>query len=115
MVKCCDMSAGMLKEPVTFERQGEVSDGAGGYTKSWAAVSGAPTRGHLKAMSGRERWASERTEAVSSYRLVVRYFSDLTEKDSVVIRSRRYNITFIDNLEFEDKWLRIDLGLGVAV
>lgn len=116
MANCCSKyNARQLRHTVSFERQGETSDGAGGYTKSWSSISGAPTKGMIKALSGRERWASQRTEATSTYRLVTRYVSGITEKDSVVFDGRRFNITFVNNVDFMDDWLEIDLGLGVAV
>lgn len=116
MKKCCDdYNAGMLNEPVSIERAAKVSDGAGGYTETWAVISGAPTRAHAKYLSGSERWASQRVEATAKLRIAVRYFDGLLESDSVVIRSRRCNIRFINNVEFRDRWLEIDLDEGVAV
>ncbi len=119
-MKCCDMNAGMLREPVTFQRATKVSDGAGGYSEAWAAISGASTQAHVKALSGGalsggERYASGRIESITKWRLSVRYFSGLLESDRVVVRSRNYNIRFINNLEFQDRWLVIDLDGGVAV
>lgn len=114
MVKCCDMNSGMLREPVTFERSAKTPDGAGGFTEVWGAIAGSSARAHVKAMSGSERWASDRTEARSSWRIVVRYFSDLWESDRVVIRGRAYDINFINNVELRDRWLEIDLRLGEA-
>jgi SPP1 family predicted phage head-tail adaptor len=104
----------MLKEPVEFQRATKVSDGSGGYTETWAAISGAPTRAIVKAVSGSERFASDRIEATTRYRIVVRYFDGLLESDRVEIRSRVYNIRFINNVEFADRWLEIDLDGGVA-
>jgi len=113
--KCDSLHAGMLKEPVTFERPTDTGDGRGGRTVTFAAIADSPTACHIKALSGGERWASGRTEATSSYRITVRYFSDIKESDTVTIRSRRHNIRFINNLEFKDKWLELDVDLGVAV
>lgn len=112
---CCKYSAGMLREPVTFERLTRVSDGSGGFSEPWTAVSGAPTRGMVKPMSGSERWQSQRVEAKATHRIVVRYFADLTEADRVVIRDRAYNIRFINNVDFADRWLEISAEVGVAV
>lgn len=114
-MKCCDIHAGMLREPVEFQRAAKVSDGAGGYTKTWAAISGAPTKAMVKAISGSERFASDRVEATTRWRATVRYWDGLKESDKVVIRSRSYNIRFINNVELADKWLTIDLDGGVAV
>jgi SPP1 family predicted phage head-tail adaptor len=114
-MKCCDMKAGMLKEPVEFQRLTRTSDGAGGFTEAWAAISSTPTRGHVKSMSGGERWHSDRVEASATHRVVVRYDADLTTVDRVVMRGLAYNIRFIDNMEMADKWLYITAEVGVAV
>jgi SPP1 family predicted phage head-tail adaptor len=109
------MKSGMLKEPVAFQRLTRTADGAGGFTEAWAAIAGTPTRGDVKAMSGNERWHSDRVEASSTHKIVVRYNAALTTVDRVVIRGLAYNIRFIDNMEFADKWLYITAQVGVAV
>lgn len=114
-MKCCDMKSGMLKEPVAFQRLTRTSDGAGGFTEAWAAIAATPTRAHVKAMSGGERFQSQRTEATSTHKIVVRYNAGLTEVDRAVIRGRAYKIRFIDNMEMADKWLYITAEVGVAV
>ena len=114
-MKCCDMKSGMLKEPVAFQRLTRTTDGAGGFTEAWAAIADTPTRAHIKAMSGGERWHSDRVEASSTHKIVVRYNDVLTTVDRVVIRGLAYNIRFIDNVEFADKWLNITAEVGVAV
>lgn len=115
MVKCCDMSAGKLNTVVEFQRGTETDDGAGDYTTTWAAISGAPTWAAVKSVSGGERYAAQRVDAMSTHKMTVRYFADITEKDRVQIGTRYYNITFIDNVEFADRWLQITLSLGGAV
>lgn len=113
-MKCSDMNAGMLKEPVTFQRRTLVSDGAGGQTETWATVTGTPSKAFVKPVSGSERFASDRVEAIVRLRLVTRYTNKLTESDRVLIRGRAHNIRFLDNVEFADKWLQIDVDGGVA-
>lgn len=114
MIKCCDFSSGKLKEPVTFQRKTLTSDGAGGMTQAWAAISNSPTRAYVVPVSGSERYASDRVEATIRLRLVVRYTSILRESDRVQIRGKVHNIRFIDNIEYADKWLQIDVDGGVA-
>lgn len=113
-LRCCDMNAGKLREPVTFERRSLTADGAGGQTETWASVSGAPSRAFVTNVGGAERYASDRVEATVRVRLVTRYTSILRESDRVKIRDRVHNIRFIDNIEFADKWLQIDVDGGVA-
>lgn len=113
-LKCCDMSAGMLKEPVAFQRRTLAADGAGGQSETWATVPNAPSRAHVRPVGGSERWASDRTEAIVRLRLVTRYSAALREGDRVILRGKIHNIRFLDNVEFRDKWLQIDVDGGVA-
>lgn len=113
-MKCCDLNSGKLKEPVTFQRKTLTSDGAGGMTQTWTTISAAPTRAYVLPVSGSERYASDRVEATVRLRLVVRYTSGLLESDRVQIRNKVHNIRFIDNIEFANKWLQIDVDGGVA-
>lgn len=113
-MKCCDFHSGKLKEPVTFERKTLTSDGAGGMTQTWATINNVPSRAFVVPVSGSERYASDRVEATVRLRLVVRYTTGLRESDRVQIRGRVHNIRFIDNIEFANKWLQIDVDGGVA-
>lgn len=118
MVSACKPSkynGRMLREFVRFERPVETTDEYGARLKTWVAITGAPTRAMVKPMSGRERWASERTEATANYRIVTRYNADLTEKDRVLVRGRPCNIRFIANVDMDDRWLEIDVEMGAAV
>jgi len=111
---CCKYNAGMLKEPVTFQRLVRTSDSAGGFSQAWQTLANSPTRAHVKSLSGSERFASARVEATATHRVVVRYFPGLTEADAILIRGKRANIRFINNVDFEDKWLEIDVQTGVV-
>lgn len=113
-LRCCDMHSGKLSEPVTFQRRSLTSDGAGGQTETWATISTAPTRAFVTNVGGSERYAHDRTEAITRLRLVTRYSTALREGDRVQIRSKVHNIRFIDNIEFANKWLQIDVDGGVA-
>jgi len=113
-LKCSDMHAGKLKEVVAFERKSLVSDGAGGQTETWAAIAGTPTRAFVMNVGGSERYASDRTEAIVRVRVVIRYTTGLLESDRVRIRDKVHNIRFIDNIEWADKWLQIDVDGGAA-
>jgi len=116
VVGCCSKyNARMLREPIEFQRMARTGDGAGGFTEGWAAITGAPTRAMVKALSGGERFQSQRTEATASHKIVVRYNAGLTAVDRAVIRGRTANIVFVNNLDFEDKWLEITVNVGVAV
>ena len=114
MAKCCDMNSGKLRTLVEFQRKTRAPDGAGGFTETWAAIQGAPVYAYARAVSGSERYASDRVEARVKIRATVRYFAGLRDDDRVIIDGKAYNITFVNNLEFGNKWLEIDLSGGAA-
>lgn len=111
-MKCCNIKAGMLREPVEFQSQ--VITSVGGGASSITYTNRANVRGAFKPMSGSERLYAERLDATTRNRLVIRYRSDLTESDRVIIRGRAYQIRSIINTEFRNKFLEIDLDGGVA-
>lgn len=107
--------ANLLWDTASFERMARVSDGAGGYTHTWSAIAGlgAVSVG-LMAMSGNERWQSQRIEATSMWRMWCKGADAVTEADSVVIGGRRYQIRFVNDVEKRGIWQVMDLGEGVA-
>lgn len=111
MTLCCKYNSGMFREPITFQRATKTSDGAGGYTESWATL--LSTFAVIEKFSGSETFASERIEARTKYRIVCHYFSGLRPTDRVVMRSTNYDITATENIEFKDQYLAIDLEGGV--
>lgn len=111
---CCDgPSAGELNKSVTFQRRTRTPDGAGGFSTAWGTLKA--TYAKIETLSGSERYASDRVEATSRFRLTVRHFADLTEDDVVVFKSRQHNICSIRNVDLADRWLIIEVDGGVAV
>jgi len=88
-MKCCDYNAGMMREPVTFQRRTRSADGAGSWSETWATISGTPSRGHVTQTSGREAVLHGRKEAHAAVKIVTRYcrpapvtnWIELTEAD----------------------------------
>lgn len=112
-LKCCDMTAAMLRTSVTFERATLTSDGVGGHTSTWAVIPGSSTRAHVRGLSGWERMQADRLNAETRERIVVRWFAGLRPDDRVVIEGRRYQIHYINDLERRHRWYEIDLQGGV--
>ena len=114
MARCCDYTAGMLREPVAFSRAALTSDGAGGQIETWGAVVGSPTRAHVAPSGGSERYASDRVEGLSRFRVVTRYSAALRLGDRITIRGQAMNIRSLVNVELADRWLEIEVEAGVA-
>lgn len=112
MVKCCDITTGMLRTPFTIERKAQTANGSGGLDEVWSTH--ATGFGAFKALSGFERLQSDRLDAQTSNRLTMRYLSTIKDKDRVDIGGRKYNIRFINNVEMGNRWHVLDLDGGVA-
>jgi SPP1 family predicted phage head-tail adaptor len=112
-MKCCDIYPGQFRDRVIFEAQ--VSTDIGGGAKQITRNPYLTGFGRFKPVSGSERLYAQRIDAVTNNRLTVHYTAQIKESDTVVCRGRRYNITFLDNVEHMDKYLIIDLDGGVAL
>ncbi len=102
----------MLWKSVTFERATLTDDGAGGQDEDWNTL--ATVQAGIIALSGAERWASDRVEAQSRWRLFVPFVTGLTEQDRVMIDGTEYAITFVNDVEQRAVWHVVDLSGGVA-
>mgnify|MGYP006433569677 CR=1 FL=1 len=111
-MKCCDMKAGDLREPVEIQKQVKVDIGGGATSITWQKR--LSTKGKMVPISGRERIHADRLDAVTKNRLIIRYTPEVVEADRAVIRGRAYQIRYINNLEFKNRWLEIDLDGGEA-
>jgi len=112
MAKCCDITPGQLRESVTVEEQVKTDIGGGATEITWQTKF--TTRGKFVPLSGGERLYAERLDAQTRNRLTIRYRADLLESDRVIVRGRAYQVRFINNIEFRNRWLEIDLDGGVA-
>lgn len=111
---CGKYRAGQMRTACEFQRKTRTDDGAGGWSESWTAIAGAPTRCAFTSLSGSERMQAQRIEAPTRNRVACRYFAGLAEGDRIVIAGRAYEITFINNLEMRNRWYEIDVSGGVA-
>jgi SPP1 family predicted phage head-tail adaptor len=113
MSKCCDFTSGMLRHSVELQSKTRMPNGSGGFTDSWSAY--ATVKGQMKPVSGSERFHAERLDATTKNRLILRYRSDIEEHHRVKFDGRLYQIRFIENVEYRNKWLVLDLDGGVPV
>lgn len=104
--------ANLLWKDVDIERATKVSDGAGGYTETWATI--ATVQGGIVALSGMERMSADRIEAQSKWRLLIPYQDGLFATDRVVIDGRAYDVTFVNDVQKRETWHVLDLGEGFA-
>ena len=111
-MKCCDLTSGMMRTAVTFQRESETSDGAGGVTKVWSTL--LSTRAYVKPVSGAERYRAGRLEATTQVRIWIRYTSDLTTSDRVMLNGEALQIRALINTEQRNRYYEIFAESGVV-
>ena len=104
----------MLWQTASFQRKTGAVDAYGARIETWSAISGSNAVSvGLVALSGQERWQSQRLEATSQWRMWCEPIEGLTEADRVVIDGLAYAITFVNNIEQRGIWQVLDLSKGV--
>lgn len=116
MVKCCapKYTGRQLREVVSIEGLTRASDGMGGFTETWAAVSGAATRAMIEAAPGSERWGYMRQVPGNTYRMVTRYFSTATAAQRVIWNGKQYGVLGVVDPDGTGDWLEWRLSDGAA-
>ena len=97
-------------EFVAVQQVTETTDGAGGYSESWA------TRVSIWCMveeiAGGEGVVAGRLEHSNSYRLTTHYDATISESDRVLLDGVEHKITNIVNLDRRDEYMTIDIETG---
>lgn len=110
-MKCCDLTAGKLRTPITIERQTE-TQGPLGATVAWATLYS--LRAFVNPVSGAERYRADRLEATTQVRVFIRYVSDLDTSDRLIYKGKTLQIRAIINIEERDRWLELYCEGGVV-
>jgi len=107
---------GKLDQRITIEQLSLVSDGGGGFTKTWAGLSSAPiVWAHVKANSGREAFEDDRTNATMTATFTIRNRDDVQENDRIIWRSEFYNIRQVMREGVRSMYLRIVAERGAPI
>ena len=106
---------GNLDQRITFQAVARVSDGAGGSTEVWSNfASNASVWASVRALSGRESFAEDRTEATAKVLFTIRNRNDVTEKDRIMFDGLAYNIRTVMRDGPRPLYLKIEAERGVA-
>lgn len=111
-MKCCDLTAGSLRDTITVQRQSAQSDGMGGQAIQWDDLFS--TRAQVKPLSGREALQAMQLQATITHRIYIRFRADLTTADRILLRGQPLQIRSILNIEMRSQWLELSCDQGVA-
>lgn len=100
---------GKFRTKVTFQRQGLVADGAGGFTNTW--VNDQTVWANVEPLTGKEAIQAEQLTGDQSYRFIIRWTNDflytLDSSYRIAYGSRYFNIHSVKVLDFEDQFIEI--------
>lgn len=111
-MKCCDLTAGMLRNKITTERKTLAPDGIGGHVVTWPVVKS--LRAFIKPLTGGESLQANRLESKLSHRVFIRYVSDIETIDRINFNGRYFQIRAIINIEERNRWIELHCEEGVA-
>jgi SPP1 family predicted phage head-tail adaptor len=105
-------TAGRMDQEVAIQRMTRTSDGAGGYTETWATLS--TVWAHVGPKAGREHLADGRINA-SYVNVFTLYYQDgLQEADRIVWGGENWNIRGIRRAGGRELTMQIEAERGVA-
>lgn len=99
------MSIGELRHRIIFQRLASAVNENGfqievwqDYKTVWASVSN---------LSGREYYQAASIQAEKIVKFLVRYIDGLDTTMRIVFKDKKYSITYIDNIKYENKYIEI--------
>lgn len=114
MTTCAKYPAGAFREIVAIQAGAKTSDGMGGYTVAWSAVSGSATRAIITAAPGSEKWGFMRQTPGNTYKMVTRWFSGATAAQRVIWKGGEYGVLGVVNPDGKGEWLEWRLSDSAA-
>lgn len=112
-MKCCELSAGKLRNPIEIQQLTNTPDGQGGFNTTWATIY-PNVMAKIKPVSGGERMRAMQLNATISHRIFLRYIDGIKPAMRVKFGDRLFQIRLPLNLEERDRWLELHCEEGVA-
>lgn len=102
-----------MHERITIQKSNTGVDKNGNHTIMWEDYHSCYS--YVNNLSGNEYWAAAQVNAQSDLIFVIRYCSEVAGLDSehyrIVFRDQLYNITFVDNVQYRNKSLKLRASL----
>jgi SPP1 family predicted phage head-tail adaptor len=104
------MRAGLLKHTIAIQVQTDVADGIGGFTNTWADVTGmSKVRAAIWALPGAERVDAMKLEFEGPRRIRIRYRTGITTKNRIywADKAKTFNIKSITNIDERNRMIEL--------
>lgn len=109
------MTISEMRERIIFQKSSSIKDKNGNRVLDWTDFFSCAA--YANNLSGDEYWAAAQTNSQTDMFFMVRYCSELkdlkSDKFRIIFRDEIYNITFIDNIQYSNKMLKIRVSKAV--
>ena len=107
------MALGEWKDRIIIQKSVAGNDKAGNHILSW--VDYYTCHAYVNNLSGKEYWEAAQLNAEKEVFFLIRYCSEVKEIDTehfrILFRGQVYNITFIDNVKYQNKTIKLRAAL----
>lgn len=94
-----------FKHKITFQKLSITTNENGFEVEEWQDFITCWAK--VENLRGREFFAAEAVQAEKTVKFTIRYLQDLTEDMRILFEDKQYNITFIDNIQYRNKYIEI--------
>ena len=103
----------LMRERITIQKSRTKTDKAGNHTVVWE--NHYQCFSYVNSLSGKEYWAAAQVNAQTDLYFLIRYCSEAAAIDSehfrIVFHGQLYNISFVDNVQYKNKTLKLRASL----
>lgn len=107
------IALGEWKERITIQRSVLKTDKVGNQVLFWEDYY--TCSAYVNNLSGKEYWEAAQVNAQKEIYFLIRYCSEIADMDTehyrVLFRGEIYNITFLDNVKYQNKVLKLRASL----
>lgn len=108
------MEAGQLRWRIAIQVKTRAADGQGGYTESWATITGGNVWASIEPASSRELFMAQQLQHVVTHKVTIRYVAGVTTAHQIVFGSRVFNIQSVLNTDENNRTLVLLCEEGTA-
>lgn len=99
----------LMRERITIQKSVAENDRNGNHILKWTDFYSCAA--YANNLSGKEYWEASQVNAQTELNFVIRYCSEVKDLDSehyrIIFRGKIYNISFVDNVQYKNKTLKI--------
>ena len=105
---------GEWKERITIQKSSPGNDKAGNHVLVWEDYFFCSA--FVNSLSGKEYWEAAQMNAQKDMYFIIRYCSEAADMDTehyrILFRGQVYNISFIDNVRYQNRTLKLRASLA---